>query len=327
MSCENYLSGLGLGAYILFNRIPAGADPLGPDNILGFLTGLLTGTGTFFSGRWMVAGKSPLTGCWGDANCGGNLSPAIKRCGYDGIFFKGISEKPVYLYVDSGRAELRDASSLWGRDAVETEETLLMEGGKGARVACIGQAGENRSLIAGICNDKGRLAPGRAWAPLMGSKRRGLGCEREATNPAFNRHEIKRLSQSCNAGSSSAAPLSGPALSRVGTLMRLLPTQMAQDGLLYKFFLKKWGNREHEPGVHRDRGLADQELEGDERGLRARALPHRQFRTPLPAGSSSSTTATGVLWGAGENAPCRDRKAGRPTSRSTETVWPWAGSA
>ena len=58
----------------------------------------VTGTGSIFSGRWMVVGKSPLTGGWGDANCGGTFAPAIKRCGYDGIFFTGISEKPVYLY-------------------------------------------------------------------------------------------------------------------------------------------------------------------------------------------------------------------------------------
>lgn len=240
---ENYLSGVGLGAYILFNRIPAGADPLGPDNILGFLTGLLTGTGSFFSGRWMVVGKSPLTGCWGDANCGGNLSPAIKRCGYDGIFFKGISEKPVYLYVDSGRAELRDASALWGRDAVETEEILLQEGGKGARVACIGPAGENRSFISGICNDKGRLAARSGLGAVMGSKRlKALVLNGKRRIVPFNRHEMHRLSRNCNRWVQFQPPLfSGPALSRVGALMRLLPTQMAQDGLLFKFFLKKWG--------------------------------------------------------------------------------------
>jgi aldehyde:ferredoxin oxidoreductase len=62
---ESYLSGMGLAAYLLYNRIPAGADPLGPDNILGFVSGLLTGTGSLFSGRWMVVGKSPLTGTWG----------------------------------------------------------------------------------------------------------------------------------------------------------------------------------------------------------------------------------------------------------------------
>ena len=124
---EKFLSGAGLGGFILYNNIPADADPLGPDNILGFVSGLLTGTGSLFTGRWMVVGKSPLTGGYGEANCGGNFSPAIKRCGYDGIFFKGISEKPVYLYIKNGKAELKDAGHLWGKDAIETEETLSAE--------------------------------------------------------------------------------------------------------------------------------------------------------------------------------------------------------
>ena len=76
---------MGLGAYILYNRMPAGADPLGPENILGFCSGWLTGTGGFISGRWKLVGKSPLTGGWGDANCGGTFSPAIKHCGFDAI--------------------------------------------------------------------------------------------------------------------------------------------------------------------------------------------------------------------------------------------------
>ncbi|MBW2270295.1 MAG: hypothetical protein JRH16_17155 [Deltaproteobacteria bacterium] len=97
---ENLLSGVGLGAYYLYNNIPADADPLGPDNILGFTSGLLTDTGSLVTGRWMAVCKSPLTGGWGDANCGGDFAPAIKRCGYDAIFFKGISPTPVFLHVD-----------------------------------------------------------------------------------------------------------------------------------------------------------------------------------------------------------------------------------
>ena len=158
---EKYLGGMGLGAYILHEKITVNADHLGPDNILGFLQGLLTGTGSLFTGRWMVVGKSPLTGGWGDANCGGTFSPAIKRCGYDGIFVSGISEKPVYLYVDDHVRELRDASDVWGMDAVETEEYLGKKGGnkgKKPKVACIGPAGESVSLISGISTDKGRMA-------------------------------------------------------------------------------------------------------------------------------------------------------------------------
>jgi aldehyde:ferredoxin oxidoreductase len=123
---NSFLSGMGLAAYILYKNIPPGADPLGPDNILGFVSGLLTGTGSLFTGRWMVVGKSPLTGTWGEANCGGTFSPAIKQCGYDGIF-SGISKRPVYLYADHAKAELRDASGMWGKDTLETVEILTKD--------------------------------------------------------------------------------------------------------------------------------------------------------------------------------------------------------
>ena len=103
---ESVLSGKGLGAWYLLRHVPDGADPLGPDNVLGFVSGALTGTGALMVGRWLAVCKSPLTGGIGEANCGGNFSPAIKQCGVDGIFFKGISPSPVHLYVDNKTADL-----------------------------------------------------------------------------------------------------------------------------------------------------------------------------------------------------------------------------
>ena len=122
--CRDFMGGYGIAARILYERMKPGVDPLGPDNMLGFMTGPLTGTPTMCSGRFVVVAKSPLTRTWGDANCGGTFSPAIKRCGYDAIFIKGVSEKPVYLYVDDNGAELRDAAHVWGKDAVETEDQM-----------------------------------------------------------------------------------------------------------------------------------------------------------------------------------------------------------
>lgn len=112
---EMVLGGKGLAVWYLLKNIPANADHLGPDNILGFMTGALTGTGAFMCGRWLVCGKSPLTGGWGDASCGGMFAAAIKQCGYDGIFVRGISDKPVYLYADNKTVEIRDASAYWGK--------------------------------------------------------------------------------------------------------------------------------------------------------------------------------------------------------------------
>jgi len=170
---KQLLSGVGLGAWYLYNNIPAGADSLGPENILGFTSGLLTGTGSFMTGRWMAVCKSPLTGGWGDSNCGGNLAPAIKQCGYDAIFFKGISEKPVYLYVDKKGPQLKDAGHVWGMDTVESELKLIEEnsGKKIPAVATIGPGGEKLSLIAGISNDLGRYAGRSGVGAVMGSKR------------------------------------------------------------------------------------------------------------------------------------------------------------
>jgi aldehyde:ferredoxin oxidoreductase len=240
---EKYLSGVGLAACIIYDRIPAGADPLGPENIIGFVSGLLTGTGSLFAGRWMVVGKSPLTGGWGEANCGGSFSPAIKRCGYDGIFFTGISEKPVYLYVKNGGSELRDASHLWGRDAVESEEMLITETSANSRVAVIGPAGERLSLISGICNDRGRMAARSGLGAVMGAKRlKAVVLDGKKRIGVHNRAEIKRLSQMCNRWVQFQPPIfAGPVAAYVGALMRILPVQMAMDGLIYKMLLTKWG--------------------------------------------------------------------------------------
>ncbi|NOY70753.1 MAG: aldehyde ferredoxin oxidoreductase family protein [Deltaproteobacteria bacterium] len=241
---ENYLGGLGLAASILYDRIPAGADPLGPDNILAFVSGLLTGTGTLFTGRWMVAAKSPLTGTWGDANCGGNFSPAIKKCGYDGIFFTGISEKPVYLSIINGKAELKDAAYLWGKDAVETEAILISEANDNkARVACIGPAGENLSLISGVSNDRGRLAARSGLGAVMGSKRlKALVLSGDHAILPNNRAEIKKLRLKTLIFVKSQPPLNKGSLNAyLGKAFRMLPSQIVMDGILYKMMLKKWG--------------------------------------------------------------------------------------
>jgi aldehyde:ferredoxin oxidoreductase len=167
---QNYLGGIGIAARVLWDHLKPGIDPLGPENIIGFTTGLLTDTGSLFTGRFMVAGKSPASGGWGDANCGGYFAPALKRCGVDAVFFRGRSPKPVYLYLDHEKAEIRDGADLWGLDTVETEETLRERHGKRAQVACIGPAGEKLSLLAGISTDRGRIAARGGLGAVMGSK-------------------------------------------------------------------------------------------------------------------------------------------------------------
>lgn len=168
---KDFIGGYGLGARILFSRVRPHVDPLGPDNMLGMTTGPFTGTPALFGSRFTVVGKSPLTDTWGDANCGGRFGPYLKYGGYDAVFFSGIAEKPVYLLIDDGKAELKDASGLWGKDAIVTEDTLGVEYGKESQVACIGTASEKLSLITGVCNDRGRLAARSGLGAVMGSKR------------------------------------------------------------------------------------------------------------------------------------------------------------
>jgi len=242
---QKYLAGIGLGAALLYREIPVGSDPLGPGNILGFLPGLLTGTGGLFTGRWMAVAKSPLTGTWGDANCGGTLAYAIKQCGYDGIFFKGCSSKPVYLLIDNHGPQLRDAAHLWGKDAVETEDLLLAEHGdrKIPSVASIGQAGENLSLISGIVNDRGRLAARSGLGAVMGSKKLKAvvlaGSRRVA---AHNPVQMKLLSWKCSRDVLFPVKLlTSKFITVFGAILGKINVGVSQSGYLLGGVLSKWG--------------------------------------------------------------------------------------
>ncbi len=167
----DYLGGYGLGAYYLFKLQKPGVDALGPDNHLGFFTGLLTGTPGITSNRYVVVAKSPKTGTFGDANSGGSFGPALKAAGVDGVIFKGQSEKPVYLLIKDGEAELVPADDWWGWDSHQVEDKTQELYGKKARSACIGPPGERQNLLACIINDKGRAAGRSGLGAVMGSKK------------------------------------------------------------------------------------------------------------------------------------------------------------
>ncbi len=168
---RKYLSGYGLGAAVITERQKPGIDPLSPEAHFGFCSGLLTGAGVSFSGRFMTVGKSPLTGGWGDANSGGFLSREIKRTGYDAVFFTGIADKPIWVHITDETVEFNDATDLWGKDNVETNEQIKGTlADKRAQVASIGVAGEKKSLISGITTDDGRIAARSGLGAVMGSK-------------------------------------------------------------------------------------------------------------------------------------------------------------
>ncbi len=168
---KDFIGGYGIGSRLLYSRQKAGVDPLGPENTFGLITGPLVGTLIPGSTRYTAVAKSPLTGGWGDANAGGDFAPHLKFSGYDAVFFTGVSEKPVYLFIDDGKAELKDASNLWGKDGYETEDTLKTELGKGTELVCIGPSGEKLSLISCIVGNRGAAAARSGLGAVMGSKK------------------------------------------------------------------------------------------------------------------------------------------------------------
>ncbi|MCG8620097.1 MAG: aldehyde ferredoxin oxidoreductase family protein, partial [Desulfobacterales bacterium] len=167
---RDYVGGRGLGIYLLSKEGNPSGDALAPDNPLIMATGPLTGTGAPTGARYMVMTKSPLTGAVTCSNSGGKFPTEMKRAGFDAIIFSGRSEKPVYLWLENGEAELRPADHLWGKNTHETTETLLEETASGAKVACIGPAGEKQVLFAAIMNDKHRAAGRSGVGAVMGSK-------------------------------------------------------------------------------------------------------------------------------------------------------------
>jgi aldehyde:ferredoxin oxidoreductase len=169
--CREFIGGYGLGIRVLYEQMKPRVDPLGRENMLGFVAGVLTATSVPGSGRYGVVTKSPLTGAWGESNGGGTLGPELKTAGYDAVFFKGSAAKPVYLLLRDGKAELKDASGLCGKDTYETEDAIYSQVGDAKlKIASIGPAGEARSLLAGIVNEKGRIAARGGVGAVMGSK-------------------------------------------------------------------------------------------------------------------------------------------------------------
>jgi len=170
-----YLGGAGLATKYLFDETEKGIDPLGPENILIFMTGPLTGTRSPSTGRYSVVTKAPLTNGWGQANSAGFWGRDFKRSGFDGVIFEGIASKPVYLLTEDGKAELVDAEEIWGKNTSETTRLLKEKHGKKFNVACIGIAGENLVKYAAIMNDCeeehwGRAAGRCGVGAVMGSK-------------------------------------------------------------------------------------------------------------------------------------------------------------
>lgn len=166
-----FIGGKGLGAKYLFEEAKPKVDPLSPDNVLILMTGPLVGTTAPCAPKYAIYTKSPLTNAFLDSYIGGYLGAELKFAGFDGVILKGKAEKPVYLWINDGKAEIRDAVKLWGLDIHETEKRIREElKDTDVKVAAIGPAGENLARIACITVDLYRHAGRGGGGAVMGSK-------------------------------------------------------------------------------------------------------------------------------------------------------------
>ena len=169
---DTFLGGRGIAAKVYWDEVPPEASAFDPENRLIFATGPLAGLPTIGGSRWQVCGKSPAHTpehfCY--SNLGGRWGAALKFAGYDALIVQGKSEKPVYLCVHDDVAELRDASALWGKGAIETREILKAELGDSARVVAVGPAGENLAKMATLLADNDASGSGGLGA-AMGAKK------------------------------------------------------------------------------------------------------------------------------------------------------------
>ena len=165
-----YLGGDGLGTYFAMREIPAHTDPLGPDNRLIISTGVGTGAPVAATSRVTANFKSPVTGGIGASEAGGSFGPRMKYAGFDSIVISGKADKPVYLYVAEGKAEIRDASHLWGKTNKEYTKIVEAEAGKGSCAFGIGPAGENLHLYANISTGLSHFCGRTGSGAVMGSK-------------------------------------------------------------------------------------------------------------------------------------------------------------
>ncbi len=169
---NNYIGGKGLGARLLWDLLPAdgSADPFGEENVIIFLVGPLAGHSVIGSGRYVVMTKSPLSKFVAEAYGGGLFPAELKKTGYDGVIFRGISPRPVYLEMIDGSVTLKDATNYWGKGVFEVHDAMIAKYGDKAKTALIGQAGENMVRYAAVINDKNRAAARGGVGAVLGSK-------------------------------------------------------------------------------------------------------------------------------------------------------------
>ncbi|MEE8390296.1 MAG: aldehyde ferredoxin oxidoreductase family protein [Anaerolineae bacterium] len=168
---RTYMGGSAMGVYYLLKHTPPGADPLGLENTLSLMAGVVTGAPFSGQSRVTATAKSPVTGLIGDSQSGGFWPAELKAAGFDGIVIRGKAEKPIYLWVHNGEAELRDAAHLWGKFTADVEDAIWEElDDKRIRVLQCGPAGEQGVLFGALISDANRANGRTGMGTVMASK-------------------------------------------------------------------------------------------------------------------------------------------------------------
>jgi len=234
---RDYLGARGMGAYLLWTEVPKRTDPLGPGNKLFLSTGPLSGTLFPGAGKMDFTTKSPLTGGYAGASMGGMLAAELKYAGYDAVILEGISPRPVYLYIDDERVELRPADAYWGQGSLTLEKRLKDELGEDFQIATIGPAGEKLVKYACISHDFGRQAGRGGVGTVMGAKKlKAIAVRGSGGIPIADTAEFVRLAREAYRACKEAEGLE--AWTRYGTMMvtswcnenAALPTRNFQSG-------------------------------------------------------------------------------------------------
>jgi aldehyde:ferredoxin oxidoreductase len=193
-----YIGGVTLGARYLYELMPAKTHVFAPESVIGFVTGPMTGTKALLSARVSVVSKSPVNDFFNDSSCGGSFGPHFRKAGYDGVFIKGKSKKPVYIYINDGNVEFHDATHLWGKTTNDVEDLIREKHGNALSIMQIGTGGEHLSYMAAIINEKHRAAGRGGSGAVMGSKNlKALVCGGNAKIPVHDEAALVTCNKAC----------------------------------------------------------------------------------------------------------------------------------
>lgn len=193
---KKFIGGRGLGTKIFKDEVNPKVDAFSPENKLLIVSGPLTGTPIFTSGRYMVVTKSPLSGTIASSNSGGKWGAELKFAGYDVIIIEEKADKPIYIEIVDDKIEFKDASYLWGKVVSETTKILEDSSVQGAKIMTIGPAGENLSKMAAIMNDNDRAAGRSGVGAVMGSKNlKAITIKGSSKPQVYDSDALKKLSK------------------------------------------------------------------------------------------------------------------------------------